>query len=527
MSPTISRMLKTLIPTLCTFVIANLSFGQAGTLDPSFGTGGFVETIVSTTGSRSNAVAVQTDGRILLAGRKTVTGGADGAIVRYLNNGTVDISFALNGYLFTPNGGTLTWVDLLLMPDGRIVAAGVADANHDPLLAQWNSDGTPDLIFGTNGLATLTHAPAAIALDAIGKILVVGNTATEHVISRYLADGSPDTGFGTNGSTVNGLGADLAIGTSLVVQDDDHILVAGSSTLAGEENVTVTRYTPTGAIDAAWGTGGTVTTECGSSTETGEGIALQADGKIVVGVDYENGFVVLRHLSDGTLDPAFGVDGQVYTFVGANQSYVKDIIVQPDGALLVGGRAFQNSGWAFAAARYLDDGSLDPTFGNAGVALSSTFGQSYWPEDMALQPDGRVILAGWRQFPSDRFCMIRYFTDLTTPVPVAQVSPDGTRLWPNPATDHVSLSVPAEVAGPITVDVFDKRGVLVQRARTAATTNGGFTRDHDRPERSGSGVLYRRLERWDAFRKRPRDPAVSRFGQPIARSVRIVSMSGV
>jgi hypothetical protein len=92
---------------------------------------------------------------------------------------------------------------------------------------------------------------------------------------------------------------------------------------------------------------------------------------------------------------------------------------------------------------------------------------------MALQPDGRVILAGWRQFPSDRFCMIRYFTDLTTAVPVAQGSPDSTRLWPNPATDHVSLRVPADVAGPITVDVFDMRGVLVHRARTAATTNGG------------------------------------------------------
>jgi uncharacterized delta-60 repeat protein len=466
-------MLKTLLPTLSTFLLGTLVYGQAGTLDPSFGAGGFVETIVSTTGSRSSAVAVQPDGRILLAGRKTVTGGADGAIVRYLSTGAVDLSFALNGYLFTPNGGTLNWVDLLVLQDGRILAAGVADASHDHLLAQWNSDGTPDLTFGTNGLASLTHAPAAITLDANGNILVVGNTATEHVISRYLADGSPDTGFGTNGSTVNGLGSDLAVGTSLVVQSDDHLLVAGSSTLADEENVTMTRYTPTGAIDAAWGIGGTVTTECGSSTETGEGIALQADGKIVVGVDYETGFVVLRHLSDGTLDPAFGVDGQVYTFVGANQSYVKDIIVQPDGALLVGGRAFQNAGWAFAAVRYLGDGSLDPTFGNAGIALSSTFGQSYWPEDMALQPDGRLILAGWRQFSTDRFCMIRYFTDLTTAVPRAQTSPDGTRLWPNPSTDRVSLSVPAGVSRPINVDVFDIRGVLVKRKLTVAAIAGG------------------------------------------------------
>ena len=465
-------MLRTMLPALCACALAAPTHGQAGTLDPSFGAGGFVETIVSTAGSRSNAVAVQPDGRILLAGRRTVVGGAEGAIVRYLGDGTVDLSFALNGYLFLSNAGTLDWVDLLLLPDGRILAAGVADANNDPLLAQWNSDGSPDLTFGTNGLAILTHPPAAIALDANGKILVVGNIDTELVISRYLADGSPDTGFGTGGSTVSALGADAALGTALVVQSDDHILVAGSSTLAGDENVTVTRYTPTGAIDAAWGTGGTVTTDCGSGTETAEGIALQADGRIVVGVDYETGFVVLRYLSDGTLDPDFGAAGQVYTFVGANQSYVKDIIVQPDGALLVGGRAFQNGGWAFAAARYLSDGSLDPTFGNAGIALTSTFGQSYWAEDMALQPDGRLILAGWRQFPSDRFCMIRYITDLTTVVPEAETAFDGARLWPNPATDHVSLRVPAGVQGPITVELFDTRGNLVRRERLAASIDG-------------------------------------------------------
>lgn len=463
-------MIRSLPFALAAHVLTVTSYGQAGTLDPSFGAGGIVETVASATGSQSNAVAVRTDGRILLAGTRNVTGGSEGAIVRYLSDGAVDLSFALNGYLFTSNGGTLAWVDIALQPDGKIVVAGIADANHDPILARFHMDGSPDSTFGINGTAPLVHSPSAMVLDADGMILVVGNTATEHVISRYMEDGSPDLAFGSGGSVVNGLGADVALGTSLVVQDDENILVAGSSTIAGEENVTVTRYTPTGSVDAGFGTGGTVTTECGSTTETAEGIAVQADGRIVVGVDYEIGFVVLRYLADGTLDPAFGVDGQVYTFVGENQSYVKDIIVQPDGALLVGGRAFQNSGWAFAAARYLSDGSLDPSFGSAGIAITSTFGVSYWPNDMALQPDGRLVLAGWRQFSSDRFCMIRYFTDLTTALPDAATAQVEAILWPNPATDRVQVS---GSAGPYHYDVMDAYG----RTVLAGSSSGERTVD--------------------------------------------------
>lgn len=377
-----------------------------GDLDSSFGSGGEVRTDFGGT-DVATGVALQSDGKIVVAGRTTVGGNSNFALGRYTLTGSLDPTFGRGGLVITDFGGTDQAFALVVQPDGRIVAAGRTGSNVG--LARYNQDGDPDFSFGNNGRVSTnlgaTEQASAVALQADGKIVVAGRTTAngnfDFLIGRYTIGGLLDSSFGTGGTVImdfSGGSVDRAF--ALTIQPDGKIVVAGDS----DANFALARYNPDGTLDASFGNGGKVITTFGGA-DAASAVALQPDGKIVVAGQSDNGtsidFALARYNPDGSLDTSFGSGGKVATnFTGGSDDAASAVAIQFDGKIVVAG----DSEGAFAVARYNPDGTLDTTFGTGGKVTTDLGGEDVI-HALALQPDGQIVVVG--ESAGD-FALVRY-----------------------------------------------------------------------------------------------------------------------
>lgn len=236
-------------------------YNSNGTLDTSFGSGGKARTNIAGKFDSAQGLVLQSDGKVVLAGRVGVDGGSDPdfGVVRYNTDGALDKGFGAGGIVRT-DFGLGNWEeanDVAVQPDGRLVVAGSVRVGtaFNFGLARFNVDGTPDTVFGTGGLVTTAFSTQgdssrALALQADGKIVVVGQDASlgtnpDMAIARYLAtDGSLDAAFGSAGKvTVDFFGAiDGAEGVA--IQADGKIVVGGFARNAGTTGFALARMAP-------------------------------------------------------------------------------------------------------------------------------------------------------------------------------------------------------------------------------------------------------------------------------------------
>lgn len=359
---------------------AVVRYNADGTLDSGFGNGGKVLTPVGMGVDEAYAVALQADGKIVVAGRA----GADFAVVRYLSNGMLDTGFGTGGKVITNISGIDLAEAVAVQPDGKIVVAGWSGSSARFSLARYNADGSLDLTFGTGGtvivpvgtsfVGDLAHA---VALQADGKIIVAGEAAVDSgqttffrfALVRLNANGSLDAAFGEGGKVITAITNDgLSKIYDVAIQTDGKILAAGSSDVQSFGDTAVVRYNTNGTLDAGFGTGGIVTTRVGTIASAGEAVLLQANGKILVaGSSFSgagagsNDFSVLRLNANGSLDASFGVGGKVITPIGSRNDLVRDAALQPDGKIVVAGHSENATGGFnedFAVVRYLGDTSI-------------------------------------------------------------------------------------------------------------------------------------------------------------------------
>jgi uncharacterized delta-60 repeat protein len=240
-------------------------------------------------------------------------------------------------------------------------------------------------------------------------------------LARYNPDGSPDSTFGTYGKVTTDFGhTDRAL--ALIIQENGKIVAVGESYPAA---LALVRYNSDGSLDSSFGIGGKVVSEfADSDQETVNSALIQRDGKIVVAghtfrasggsnVDPDMNFILVRYNPDGSLDPTFGAGGRVTTDFGGLDG-ANALAIQSDGKLVaagVGARAGSLLGDEFALARYNPDGSLDPTFGTGGKVRTDFGGSGLAGPDaayaVAIQPDGKIIAAGWGGAGRD-FALARY-----------------------------------------------------------------------------------------------------------------------
>jgi len=360
-----------------------------GDLDFTFGDDGKV--ITDFGGSSSGrAVAVQKDGKIVVAGNSS----GDFAVARYNRDGSLDVNFGTGGTVTTDFGGDDDSGNAVaIQQDGKIVVAGSAgsEENSNFAVARYNRDGSLDVNFGTGGTVTTDFGGdldfgSAVTLQKDGKIVVAGSSDNDFAVARYNTDGSVDMSFGTGGKVTTDFGGDDN-GTGVAIQKDGKIVVSGGS----DNDFAVARYNTDGSLDATFGTGGLVITDFGGSV-FGRAVVLQKDGKIVVAGNSDGDFAVARYNADGSLDTAFGTEGLVTTDFGGDDQGT-GVAIQKDGKIVVAGFTDND----FAIARYNTDGSLDITFNPTGSlpgTVITDFGGNDQGAGVAIQKDGKIVVSG-------------------------------------------------------------------------------------------------------------------------------------
>ena len=395
--------------TAVTNVAVNCTTPTSGILDPAFDGDGIAQTPLP--GALGGEVAVQSDGRILVAGTAEVGGTEDFALARYNADGSLDNGFGAGGVVTTPftSGSKDEGIGVTVQPDGRIVVVGrtaASGADFDFAIARYTSNGSLDPSFGGDGTVITDFGAGlatarAVVIQPDDRILVVGDVGSDFALARYDADGNLDGSFGSSGTTTaNATAGDIAHAVALL--PDGRFLVAGGGATGIEKDFLLARFAANGSVDGGFGSGGHVTTDIGGVDEAFD-LVVQPDGRIVlagsidappgaVGVD----FALARYDANGGLDGSFGNGGTVTTNFSAGRDRGAALARQSDGKLVVAGLttsaslAFNN----FALARYLPDGSLDNSFGVEGRFAIDVGGGHSAAEGLAIQADGRIVAAG-------------------------------------------------------------------------------------------------------------------------------------
>ena len=279
----------------------------------------------------------------------------------------------------------------IVQPDGKILVGGYS--NDDFAVVRYNTDGSLDASFGTNGIALVDSAndqAATIALQSDGKILIAGFSYGNAMVARLNADGGIDTSFGTNGIAILA-SADAYSAEDLLVQSDGKILVAGSGWVnyPGNIDASIVRLNANGTVDTSFGSSGYVVYSVGVTTDATE-LAFQSDGKLIVTEKHYDGsnwnLGIRRYTSNGSLDTTFGVSG--YRDTGIDGGY-SDIHVNSDDSIV----SFGTVGNNFTIKKWTSNGALDTSFGTSGTTTLS-HGMTEIGYNVGVQSDGKYLLSG-------------------------------------------------------------------------------------------------------------------------------------
>ena len=304
--------------------------------------------------------------------------------------GAQDVSFSADGAATAAIGaGNDRTGGMAIQSDGKIVVAGYSHngTNYDAALLRFRANGTPDSGFGEAGqlvapLGTANDYARATAIQANGTILVAGDgfngSNSDIIVARCTSVGFLDSSYGTGGKTTVTFGATAGeMARAIAIQPDGKAVIAGFTDGGTvHDKFALVRLTTTGALDNTFGTGGKVSTSINGNDDQAAAIALQPDGKILAAglttlADGTTDFAIVRYLADGTLDSTFGSGGKVVVRTSFGDDGARGIAVQGDGCIVIVGRA--QSGTSvdgnIALVRLLPDGSLDTSFGSYGIIL--------------------------------------------------------------------------------------------------------------------------------------------------------------
>jgi uncharacterized delta-60 repeat protein len=409
-------------------IIPVLSFAQPGSLDIGFGTGGKVTTDFNSNFDQGWAVIIQPDGKILVAGTVGTSLNFDFGLVRYNSDGTLDNSFDTDGLVSTDFGNSAdNSHSLALQTDGKIILAGWSrKSSKDSIaLVRYNTDGSLDYTFNTDGKILTGFGGndirgTLVALQGDGKIVVagwVGQPYYDFALVRYNIDGSLDNNFGSNGIVKTNVGVANSIDQaySLAIQNDGKIVLSGNAYNGIDYDFATVRYKNDGGLDSSFGTYGKVLTSIGANDDFAYSMKIQSDDKILVaGISWNGGddFSIVRYNTDGSLDNTFDFDGILTTDLGTTYDVCYSINIQNDGKILAAGSSyFASSGYDIALVRYNIDGSLDNTFDTDGKVFTD-FGTL--EEDHAfsvtVQNDGKILVGGSSHVSSHDFAVARYYS---------------------------------------------------------------------------------------------------------------------
>lgn len=391
------------------FIIALLFpltfIAQPGVLDPTFGNNGKVTLDFLQEADEAKDVAIQTDGKILVAGTSNLNFNIQFALVRFNEDGTLDNTFSEDGIANVQFGSSnfSSAECLAIQPDGKILVAGTTFSGNFYQLAmvRLNIDGTLDNTFSGDGLFTSTFATnvfcGAIALDNDGSIVAAGASgllgADNHIsVIRVQGNGTLDIGFGNNGLQRVDIGTQSGA-LSVIVQNDGKIVAAGRTDDGVYNDFAVTRFLSNGSLDATFDGDGKRTFSLAEYDDYATSLLQLPNGKLLLGGISNTEFALVQLNANGSNNTAFSGDGIVQTDMNDSFDEIQDIALDADGNIVAVGQSAYNI-YDIAVLRYLPNGTLDNLFSLDGKATIDFLGTYDYGQAVALQQDGKIVVAG-------------------------------------------------------------------------------------------------------------------------------------
>ncbi|MEO5952215.1 MAG: S-layer homology domain-containing protein [Chloroflexia bacterium] len=424
-----------------------VAYAADGDLDTTFDGDGKQTTNYISRYDEARAVAIQPDGKIVVVGTTFISdpNNYDFFVARYNPNGSLDPTFDFDGMFnddFTGRDDRAYGV--AIQPDGKIVVAGVVQdqfGGYKFVVARYTSQGFRDTSFGNNGFFVLCtddfcqepdRAVAnSVAIQPDGKIVAAGYVSasggTNFLLVRLNPDGFEDNSFDGDGVlSTNFFGGNDEV-RSVAIQSNGKIVAAGNAQVSGNNyDFAVARYNPSGTLDAGFSTDGKATIDYFGGDDGAYGMAIQSDGKIVVagsayaGTSSNYDLAVARLTSTGSLDTSFSDDGIFSTNVGINGTIdeARAVAIQSDGKIVAAGYApGGTSSNNFALVRLNVDGTPDGTFSGNGEVTTDFIGGQDAAQGVAIQSDGKIVAVGYADMGANNnfdFALTRYLADGTT-----------------------------------------------------------------------------------------------------------------
>lgn len=430
---------------------------------------------------------IQPDGKIIVVG--TAFGLNDPryiTIVRYNSDGSIDTSFAKQGkYYNTTYAGGEDGYDICLQSDGKIILltnGSNALYYYVTHLIRFNTDGTLDTTFGTNGAAQVVIPGDAknnfrLSLHHIQslpnhKMVLAGSFQNSsgdynHIVVKLNANGSIDTSFnspyGYETSRLFPQGIfDEGI-FDMQIQNDGKIITCGyylewdaNDHFIGGYHGLLIRHNPDGSIDDTFGTNGFYATDDFAIIKS---MDIQNDGKIIINASRFStvnvttvieDFLISRINSDGTLDTTFGFAGTAKASI-ENSCKANFVKVLQNQKILLGGYSIGTHS-NFAATKFNTDGSIDIDFGNQGKVITDFNAESV--ANCVITNDNKLILAGYLNdliVGNSDFAIAKYHVD-TFLGTVANETSNSIHFYPNPTNDKITLNPNTKAVNVFSID---------------------------------------------------------------------------
>lgn len=432
--------MKKLLLLISLSILSSAICANPGDLDTTFGmNGGYIIPDFGAAGrdERPRDSIVQADGKIIVVGRtETATANIyDLLVARYNADGTPDTAFSGDGFHTVDFGGQFdTGNAVAIQTDGKIVVAGgIGDSSFFSYVLRFNTDGTLDTSFDTDGIARLTGPGEALSVAIQTNGNIVFTAAFDDIfggyrfsVARLNANGSPDTTFDGDGQLT--ISPNVYFPHGLALQTDGKIIVAGtSSTSSSSQDVALIRLNSDGTYDTTFDGDGIVQTVVPSEDSEARSVIIQSDGKILVGGGSQSGSqdspLLIRYNSDGSLDTSFDGDGinliDIPNFT--EDGFFHDVVQQTNGKIVA---IYSNETEVFPFPVRDDfyifrfkpeEGVIDTTYDFNGIIKSQRCENG---TELALQPDGKIIALGSLDRVSDSnydhgICVQRFNTDGT------------------------------------------------------------------------------------------------------------------
>ena len=510
--------MKKILLSLSLLTIAQVYPQAAGSLDATFGTGGKVLTTVNGI-ARAQGMVLQSNGKIVVAGYTySEVSGNDFLCIRYNTDGSLDNTFGNNGIatfdLQVGSDDKALAVDI--DASGKIILAGYCDngTNKDGAVIKLNTDGSLDTTFGTSGKALTDFATIDFPTrqdefrtvkvhQLTGNIIVGGTsfTATNNskpIFAKYTTNGSLDTTFSTDGK-VTGLPNPIVGWTFLFSIEDLAVKSNGKITAVGYVKPTtgatfyhsdnyICRLGADGLLDDTFDQDGYDSFLFATSDNTAQSIILNPDDSFYFGGHHgwnNNQTNLHIGLTNAT---ASNTDYMTYEFWENAQPRCFALAKDANGKFIFAGSItdYASGDTAFLVNRINADYSIDSNFGTGGYAATDFDGNLQNEAfDMKIQPDGKIILAG---FSGNKVALARY-TGVGTVGIDDFTAENAIKLYPNPATDHITLQLAQTSPDNLAYYIADVNGRIVTSGNLQASKNNTIN-----TEQLESGVYFINLE---------------------------------